>query len=443
MAPTPRGKITKPTGLLSQAPLMPKPKCNAFRDLIQKATWFRVEVQNYGSVEEPRKVAAGLIEHLNSSCRCTPSSSVQLIVASTFLHEFFLLSKVVIDSMNDLERELKEKAEVEGGSSQEATVEGGNKNDANGAEYKSDFNEKFESKFVSKVNNQVTIAHLKHLLKPALSSLSFYEKAFNCNQNDNALSGKIVTSSFVLSNLNALCQIFTFYDLPNFAFRAVDTACRYVQLLGPPNEAIKVKLSSPEEVQITFCNMVRLLINFGCLNTAIAFFKRHFVDQNFETANIETFGQGLMFLLNVEIALRTRKSLACKDKLRSFLDSEYFTKNTIKRYSIKIMTLLLASKFPSAVYKFSNNFTEFSEPIQMAVSVCKRWKMLSSFFKPNPSQLEDQPDPLWYRYLMFNLVSETGEVFTHFFANAGMVSDSSFYYKMVLNLNVVTLNVIG
>lgn len=410
----------------------PLRNCALMGNARPKATWFLVEVQNYGSLQKTRQIAAALMVHLNLPCQCTALSQINLMAASTFLHEFLLLSKTVIDSMNVIEQQLKEAKEAE----TKAAVD-----------YKSDIGELNKSKFISTVNKQVTVAHLKRLLAPALSSLSFYEAALTANETDYGLVKKIITGSFVLSNLNALYQIFTFYDLPNYAFRAATLACKVAQMFFGPTcdqQLSQVSLISPEEVQVTFCNMVYFLMFTGCLASAISFYERHFVEQPIDIARIETFGQALMLLLKVEISLRTQEETSIwANQLRLFLDSPYFKSNTIKRYAIKIMTYALASKFSSTEYRFSNEFTEFAEPAQMAATVCKRWKMLSSFFKHNPNQPEDQPDPLWYRFLILNVASKSGDDFFQFSANVGMVPDSAFYFKLLLNLNTVTLNVSG
>ncbi|KAH9391192.1 Separin [Tyrophagus putrescentiae] len=199
--------------------------------------------------------------------------------------------------------------------------------------------------------------------------------------------------------------------------------------------------------------MCRLLLRLGFIDAAFAFFRVHFpAFATFSEADVHSilsYGQGQVFLLHIELNLRVRRYERIRGQLEAFLAAPYIHQYTIKRYSTKIGALHLASQFPSVEYQFGGAFAEFLEPLNMVISMCKRWALFERLYPKSPSSTStaaakvETTDPLWVRFATFNRLLETGRTSVHFNANSGQLMDAGFYFKLLTNLNAVTLNVVG
>ena len=189
--------------------------------------------------------------------------------------------------------------------------------------------------------------------------------------------------------------------------------------------------------------MITLYLKFGCLDNAKSHHKRFFSGYDFEDINqIDSYGLCLAFLLHCELTLRSRNGKQVADKLKEFIECKYLSTNTIKRFSIKARAYLLASRFPSAIYKFKSSLCEFIQPFQMALSICRRWNMFKTYDGDSVASNGAQ-DPLWYRFSVYNLLSESIEVITSLYSSFGVLTDASFYYKLSCNFFIFTLNLTG
>ncbi len=418
-------------------------KCDLFRSLYSRAVWFdRDEVRSV-PLTDVHAVALGFAGHLKT-CRCSSPAFDKLLLASTYLTEFGLISTAATATVD----KLLEQSEV-------ATITPSSA--ASSAFYKSDFDlSKPASKFVAHpLAEPIRAAHLRRLIAPAVRSLLYFTQAFEEDNADSPLSGVLITNSFVMDKLSALFHIFTFYSLPQLAFRAASTALHFARryyLEGKRLEKGVCFSSSPDEVLLAIANMCRLLLRLGFIDAAFAFFRVHFpAFATFSEADVRSilsYGQGQVFLLHIELNLRVRRYERIRGQLEAFLASPYIHQYTIKRYSTKIGALHLASQFPSVEYQFGGTFAEFLEPLNMVISMCKRWALFERLYPKSPSSTStaakvETTDPLWVRFATFNRLLETGRTSVHFNANSGQLMDAGFYFKLLTNLNAVTLNVVG
>ena len=419
----------------------PPLKCPEFRSLLTDTPWLREEASQMKNLDLVRDVIDRFVDHASSACSCTFESSSKLLIASCYMQQFAILSKNAIASLGTIEKDLKENPEENKANLDNLEI---STTAQTNKDYKSDFQNELqlESKFVSNYNKQVNVENLKFMLSVALKALVNFEEAFIAHENQKPfihLSEKSLNNIFVLPNLNALYQIFTFYDLESYAYRAAQVAISFCELYNTDDI-----LDSAEEVLISYHNLCRGLLNFGSHQMASSFFKDSFPNYTCDKVeSIQNFGQALIFLLATELNLRERKGKDYAKSLKIFIDSEYFSRNTIKRYAGKIMALLMAGRFPSATYKFKENFAEFLEPIVMTLSICRRWNIFPAFYKADCNTMQDQPDPLWYKFTIFNLMNEAGDIFELFYINTGLVIEAASYFKFLLHLQKISLNIVG
>lgn len=398
-----------------------KPKCSNYVKLLNDAVWLKVPEECSTSLDQVRNVTNGFIKHIDD-CKCSFKTSTKIVISSCFLEEFSVLFKNVTSHLDQIERlvikQSEEKTEPQN--------------------YFSDFdNLKFESKFQSNINDQVSIKNFHFLIKPVLNAFKYLSQSLDDDVFEQCLSSELIINSNLLSNIITMYQIFFYYGMDNYAFESINLAISFIQkykLLKSPIHC------SIEEVQIIYCNMTKLLIHFGCFENAKEFFNCHFGDiESFNLQSTNSYALSQIYLLKCEVFLRSRKGKECAEYLKEFISSEYVNKNTIKRFILKIMALILASKFPSITYKYCTDFSEFCEPIQNILSICRRWNLFAAFYNNIESVYND---PLWVKFTIFNLFTEAADLYTNFLTNAGILIDASHYFKFQANLYTVTLNIV-
>lgn len=403
---------------ISRIPISLPEKCDEIKALLD-APWVNNEIRTTDFIFA-KKVTDGFIKHL-SQCSCAAKSTTKIAIASSYMQQFMILSNNVISNLDSIDRESKNAEEL--------------KEREKAANYLSDFIGKPESKFNSNYANQVNFRYFNYLISPAIKALNYFQESFEDDKTEKRLSKLLISNTRVFTHFKALFQIFLYYDLEDYAYKTVSLALSFIQTYISKETNV---LALSEDIQVIHCNMLRLLLNTGCIENVRSYFKQHFIEFNCDDIDtINTYGKGLIFLLHCEISLRLRRSSSVSKKLKQFIESEYLRMPSIKRFSLKIMALALASRFPSATYSFSDNFIEFVEPFQSSLSICRRWDL---FHPVRQGNIFD--DPLWYKFTVFNLVSETGDVFLNFYTGIGILADASHYFRQECNLYCFTLNII-
>lgn len=404
---------------IEQQSRTPRSQCSLFKSCCNRAMWMCAS-NNAKCLLEVKQVIKDLYVHLQNGCQCSSTSATTIAVANSYLEQFYCMFKSATMVLEE----------------QQAVIEK-EKTDSESKSKLNDINLKKESRYYSSYTDGANISNFKELLVPLFKSLKMYEKALEYDATEQYMSEKTVTKLAVFENLNALYQIFNYYDLTGYAFQAVDLSLKYIRKYCPNGIAFH---PDSENVIIANCNLISLNLKFGCLENAWIHFKHFFGDFNFEVCKITSYGMCLAFLLYCELMLRRRNGKLVCGKLKDFINCEYVSKNTIKRFSIKAAAYLLASRFPPALYKFDQSFCEFIQPCQMSAAVCQRWGFFKSCTSQSGNASDGSLDPMWYRFSVFNLFVESVELTTDFYSNIGLVSDSSYYFKLACSLYVSTLN---
>ncbi|KAF7489601.1 Separin [Sarcoptes scabiei] len=396
----------------------PSGRCHLLQSITDRACWLKrvpsIDVKLIKSVLDDFQT------HLDSGCFCSSRSANYLAMAITEMELFTAMFKISARFLNEEETELKRKSDE---------IAEKKRNSINDVE----INE--ESHFTSNYNKYISTANFKYLLDSLFEALEMFKKAFNADSKESILKSTLLNRLEILGNLNTLFQMFLYYGMEMQAFRTIDLAWWIVKKYYKPQD-------DSEDIVMIKCNMLKLLLRLGFIDTSRSLYGKLFGHHEFEEIQkIDSFENAMIFLIYCEILLRSKNGKRVGEKLKIFLQSDYLKKNTIKRYLLKAMANALASRFPSSLYEFEPYFNEFCDPIQMSVGVCRRWKFFNLFFSNN-LQIENN-DPLVYRFATFNLFAETFEDFMHFHMNNGMTTDPVFYYKLAINLYATTLNILG
>lgn len=404
-----------------QAELSPDSKCSLIRLTMAKAVWLKK--QSCNDLDLIRLTIKKFNRHLTSGCFCVPRAGVHVAIATTYLEQYFIMLKNCMNNMNDIEKRMKEYQE-------KMNVK---KNLIN------DIAQNDESGFTCYYNENVNTENFNQLVNILCLAFNSYQKAVDLDKIEKKLTRVFLNKMGrgILENLITLFEIFVYYGMYQFALKTARLSIIVV------NSYFNYR-NDQEEITIIRCNFVKILLKLGFVDTAKNYYRSYFLHYVFTEENISEItsnSHSQIFLLNCELKLRIAKnSKVIGPLLYAFINGDYMKKSTVKRYIIKTMCFLLASRISCSFYKYDKYFIEFVEPIQLLVGMCRRWKMFQMFFSNN--EYIEINDPWSIRFQTLNMFNESLEFFLDFHVNNGLTTDHIFYYKIGVNLFSITLNLL-
>ena len=196
----------------------------------------------------------------------------------------------------------------------------------------------------------------------------------------------------------------------------------------------KLSCSSSDTLRSFYFRM-SIALQLGDIELALMFrdsAQKYDVTKNTETSlNIDS---TLFFYLSVETDLR--KGIDRGECLQTFISSPAVQKVTVNRYFLRIVGLILASKFPGNYgYRHNKYFKEMLEPLCMSLYMVKRWNKKLEDLKSQAKMNSDELlDPLWMRYAVYNIFFESYVTTSSFYCNSGNPSELTFFHEASIRL---------
>ncbi|RWS07787.1 hypothetical protein B4U79_07582 [Dinothrombium tinctorium] len=193
-------------------------------------------------------------------------------------------------------------------------------------------------------------------------------------------------------------------------------------------------LIDQREVQLhAYYLIIKVHLENGLLNKAKWYL--HKAESLAQKLKNQSYESMLILLAKYEIALYSGNGEEYAEELNKFIQSDYLQKMTLNRYYLKGLALFLASQYPSTVYKFSQTFQEFLEPIQIAICILKRWHR-ACFPSSDQKKREDnnESDPIWYRFAVCNFALKAYKSAITFYVNVGILHDLAFVHNGLLKI---------
>ncbi|OTF72384.1 hypothetical protein BLA29_009440, partial [Euroglyphus maynei] len=233
-------------------------KCKLFETILKKAIWLKK--QGITSETYDQRILNSTIDnfhqHLELGCFCVVRSFTYIALATTYMERFYSMFQSCVIFMNEHENRLHKTA-------QEIRMEK-EKNFINDLDFKD------ESSFIAENNDIINVSNFNKLIENLINALQMFEKGLQYGKKESMLNATFLDRFGILSNMNALFQIFSYYNLDTYALKVMNLSLSIVDQYYSPLEIRN------EDTMLIQCNLLRILLKLGFVKVASSYYKRFF-----------------------------------------------------------------------------------------------------------------------------------------------------------------------